>query len=123
MLDESVKKALKCKIMTGMRERSAMCLASTGASPNGSEPDSWEGVMRMLSDIFDRGNPGEKAAGVMAACAWIWAHKELMVEKELDEITTALGLTPATAEPNDKSELEPEAGKPQEPAAAEPAKA
>lgn len=122
MLDESVKKALKCKIMTGMRERSAMCLSSTGASPGGTAPDSWEGVMRMLSDLFDRGDPSEKAAGVMSACAWIWAHKELMVERELDEITAALGF--AATEPKGEAEAEPEAEKP-EPAKpeAEPAKA
>lgn len=74
------KKAIKGRIKEAAfhdaMEASAANVAALGACPGDAKPESWEGMMNMLADVFRRGDPEDKAAAVLAAPAWVWGRKE-----------------------------------------------
>jgi hypothetical protein len=77
---------------------SAMRIRAMGARPGDYVPDSWEGMMNMLSDTMKRGTNDEKAAAIMAAGAWVWAFKEHGMRRRIAEAEELIaGETPAPA--------------------------
>ena len=84
-MTHETKKELKHGFYADSKKKAVMCMTAMGAKPKeGVEPDSWEGVMTMLEDVFKRGGYDEKAAGVLAVAKWIWAHMECEAEKVVE---------------------------------------
>lgn len=76
---------LKHGFYADAKKKAAMCMTAMGAKPkDGVAPDSWEGVMTMLEDVFKRGTDADKSAAVLAAAKWIWAHMECEAEKVVE---------------------------------------
>ena len=68
------------------KKQEVMCLQAMNAKTEGdTDPNSWEGVMQMVSDTMRHGNADEKAAAVMAAAKWTWANCECQIHKHVAE--------------------------------------
>lgn len=84
------KHEIKMRFMKETREKSVMCLRSMGGNPKNFEPDSWEGMMTMLSGIMRDMTYDKASAAIMAASAWTWASKECEVRESVARMDEAL---------------------------------
>lgn len=97
-MKHETKTKLKAQLLAEAMEKSANCLASMGGDPGPREANSWEGVMTMLSGIMREKSYDEAAAAIMAASAWVWAHKEHCMREEIARVEE---LIQADAEANE----------------------
>ena len=97
-MTKETKRRIKEECLDKTMHESAMRIRAMGARPGDHEPNTWEGVMTMLSDTMKRGTNDEKAAAFMATCAWVWAFKEHGMRKRVAEAEELIaGETPAPA--------------------------
>ena len=90
-MEKEAKQKLKKRSLGMTMEKSVRCLKAMGGDPDEFEPNSWEGVMTMLSDVLRRGTADDRAAAIMAASAWVWAYMECEIRKEIAELGEIMG--------------------------------
>ena len=100
-MTKEMKNKLKKRFLENTKRKSVMCLRAMKADAGEHDECSWEGVMTMLSDVMHNGSSDDKAAAIMAASAWTWAHKECEMRSEIAEMDELL------AEGNGEEEPEP----------------
>lgn len=68
------------------KKQAVQCLRGMGAEVEGeTDPNTWEGVMQMVSDVIRHGNADKQASAVMAAAKWSWANCECQVHRHVSE--------------------------------------
>ena len=89
-MTKDTESAIKKRIFTAAKEKAANCLSAMGAKPGVHKPNTWEGVMAMLSDVLRRGDEDEKSAAIMTAAKWTHYHEECETMRELEEMDEAI---------------------------------
>lgn len=68
------------------KKQAVQCLRGMGAEVEGeTDPNTWEGVMQMVSDVIRHGNADKQASAIMAAAKWSWANCECQVHRHVSE--------------------------------------
>ncbi len=89
-MTKEMKNKLKKRFLENTKRKAVMCLRAMKADAGEHDECSWEGVMTMLSDVMHNGSSDDKAAAVMAASSWTWAHKECEMRSEIAEMDELL---------------------------------
>lgn len=85
-MTHETKMKLKMDFYEKSKKQAVQCLQAMDATvENGTNPNSWEGVMQMVSDAMQHGDGDKKSAAILAAAKWTWANCECEIHKHLAE--------------------------------------
>lgn len=85
-MTHETKMKVKMDFYEQSKKDAVKCLQAMDAEvEGGTDPNSWEGVMQMVSDAMQNGSADKKAAAVMAAAKWSWANCECQIHKHVAE--------------------------------------
>lgn len=92
-------------------EQAVQCLMAMDAEVGeGICPNSWEGVMQMLSDVMHHGDSDDRAAAILAASKWSWAFCECAIHKHVANLGAMIAAEVAAASTEDsEADAKPEA--------------
>lgn len=88
-MTKETKKKVKKAFYAAKQREAATCLMAMGAKPKeGVSSESWEGMMTMLSQVFDpkrKATADEKAVAVLAGAKWMVSHIKCELHKHIAE--------------------------------------